>query len=154
MSSEKITKKDLIILWKLYENSRTTYKQLSKACELSIVSCYNRIEEMKKRGILRRFTIEINPRALGYNLEVFIEIRVPRAVRKRVAQEISKIGGVKNVWEITGDTDLLVHGFFIDNEDLDKFISLLIKQFPEITDIITRVVLHEYEDSKRPWFFR
>ena len=154
MNNKKIAREELIMLWRLYENSRITYKQLSKACSMSTVSCYNRVKGMKERGIIRRFTIEVNPKALGYNLEVFMEIKVPRAARKRIAQEISKIGGVKKVWEITGDSDLLVHGFFVDNDDLDKFISSLVKQFPEIKDIMTRVVLHEYEDSKKPWFFK
>jgi len=121
VKSEKIDKNKLHILWKLYENSRATYKQLSKVCKLSTVSCYNKVEELKKTGVIKRFTIEIDSKTLGYSLEVFIEIKVPRAVRKRIAQEISKIGGVKKVWEITGDTDLLVHGFFINNEDLDNF---------------------------------
>lgn len=150
----KIERDELIILWKLYENSRATYKQLSKECAISTVSCYNKVQSMKERGIIRRFTIEVDPKALGYNLEVFMELKCPRAARKRVAQEISKIGGVKEVWEVTGDSDLLVHAFFVDNDDLDKFISLLIKKFPEITDIITRMLLHKYEDSKIPWFFK
>ncbi len=145
---------ELVILWQLYQNSRTTYKKLSKMCNVSIVSCHNKVKYMEKNNIITRFTIEVNPKALGYNLEVFIEIRIPRMIRKRVAEEISKMGGVDKVWEITGDTDLLIHGFFKDNDDLDKFISRLIKQFPEIADIITRVVLHKYEDSKRPWFFK
>ena len=150
----KIEQDELIILWKLYENSRATYKQLSKECTISTVSCYNKVQSMKERGIIKRFTIEVDPKALGYNLEVFMELKCPRAVRKRIAQETSRIRGVKEVWEITGDSDLLVHAFLLDNEELDKFISLLVKKFPEITDIITRVVLHKYEDSKRPWFFK
>jgi len=84
----------------------------------------------EKTGIIRRFTIEIDPKNLGYSLEVFMEIKAPRTVRKRIAQEISKIGGVKKVWEITGDTDLLIHGFFINNEDLDNFITILFKKIP------------------------
>lgn len=154
LNNKKIARDELIILWRLYENSRITYRQLSKACGMSIVSCYNKVKSMKERGVIERFTIGIDPKALGYNLEVFMEIKCPRAVRKRIAQEISKIEGVKKVWEITGDSDLLVHVFFVDNDDLDRFISLLIKRFPEITDIITRVVLHKYEDSKRPWFLK
>jgi len=154
MKSEKIDKNKLYILWKLHENSRTTYKQLSKVCKLSPVSCYNQVKELKKTGVIKRFTIEIDPKALGYSLEVFMEIKVSRAIRKRIAQEISKIGGVKKVWEITGESDLLVHGFFINNEELDNFITILVKKFPEIKDIITRVVLHAYEDTNTPWFFR
>ena len=154
MKNEKITREELIILWGLYENSRATYEQLSKTCGISPVSCYNKVKSMKERGIIERFTIEVNPKALGYNLEVFMEIKCPRAIRKKIAQEISKIEGIEEVWEVTGDSDLLVHGFFVNSDDLDRFISLLIKRFPEIIDIMTRVVLHVYKDSKKPWFYR
>lgn len=42
---------------------------------------------------------------------------------KKIAQEISKIEGIEEVWEVTGDSDLLVHGFFVNSDDLDRFIS-------------------------------
>ncbi|RLF78535.1 hypothetical protein DRN39_00795, partial [Thermococci archaeon] len=142
----------LYILWELYSNSRITYKQLSKKCNLSIVSCYNKVKELKNSGIIQKFTIEVNPKKLGYNLEVFIELEVLRESRKEVAQKICKMGKVKEVWEITGDTDLLIHAFFTDNEDLDDFISFLVKEFPQIKNIITRVILHKYEEAEKPWF--
>jgi len=144
----------LYILWELHNNSRITYNQLSKKCNLSIVSCYNKVKELKNNGVIQKFTIEVNPKKLGYNLEVFIELEVLREARKGIAQKVCKMEGVKKVWEITGDTDLLIHAFFTDNEDLDKFISLLVKRFPEIKNIITRVVLQKYEDVEKPWFIR
>ncbi|MBC7094901.1 Lrp/AsnC family transcriptional regulator [Thermococcus sp.] len=80
MNKFKLPDLQLKILRELYLNSRVTYKELGRKFRVSSVTCYNRIQEMVKKNIIRNFTIDINHKKLGYTLEVLLELKVKKGL--------------------------------------------------------------------------
>lgn len=142
---------NISILRELYTNSKVTYRELEKKIGVSSVTCYNRITEMKRNGIIEGFTININPRELGYTIEVLIELKVRRGLPRETAKGLYKLPNVEYVWEITGQTDLIVRAFFRDVDELNAFLHEIGNRFPQIENIITHVVLGSYRNPN-PWF--
>jgi DNA-binding Lrp family transcriptional regulator len=64
---EKIDARDLKILEILKENSRTTYQQIAKKVLLSHDAVADRIKGMHSKGIISKFTLDINYRLLDYD---------------------------------------------------------------------------------------
>ena len=145
MNKFKLPDLQLKILRELYLNSRVTYKELGRKFKVSSVTCYNRIQEMTKENIIRNFTIDINHKKLGYTLEVLLELKVKRGLPRPVALKIHKLPHVEDVWEITGDTDLIVRAYFKDVDELNDFLHTLGNNYPEIENVITHVVLGSCE---------
>jgi len=141
----------LRILKELYKNSRTTYKELGKKCNTTSVTCYNKVREIIENGVIKRFTIDVDHKQLGYELEVLLELKVKRGLPRPVALKIHKLPHVEDVWEITGDTDLIVRAYFKDVDELNDFLHLLGNNYPEIENVITHVVLGSYKNPE-PWF--
>lgn len=139
------------ILRKLYINSRTTYKELGKQCGTSSVTCYNKVQEMVENGIIKRFTIDVDHKQLGYELEVLLELKVKRGLPRPVALKMYKLPHVEDVWEITGDTDLIVRAYFKNVDELNDFLHMLGNNYPEIENVITHVVLGSYKNPEA-WF--
>ncbi|MBC7094902.1 Lrp/AsnC ligand binding domain-containing protein [Thermococcus sp.] len=68
-----------------------------------------------------------------------------------MALKIHKLPHVEDVWEITGDTDLIVRAYFKDVDELNDFLHTLGNNYPEIENVITHVVLGSYKNPE-PWF--
>jgi len=146
MKNVKLHKLYLKLLKELYENSRETYEKLGKTCGVSSVTCYNWTQVMKKEGIIKRFTIDIDYKKLGYNVEVLIEIKAKRSLSQKIAKKISTLPNVTHVWDVTGETDIIIRGFFRNTEELSSFLYNTLQKFPEIERMTTHVVLESYEN--------
>lgn len=146
-----ISKIDLTILRELYKNSRITYKELGKRIGISNVTSYNRVKEILNQDIIRGFTIDVDSKKLGYTIEVLLELKVKRGLPRPVALKLYKLPHVEDVWEITGDTDLIVRAYFKNVDELNDFLHMLGNKYPEIENVITHVVLGSYKNPE-PWF--
>ena len=151
MNKIKLSDLQLKLLRELYLNSRVTYKELGRKCGVSSVTCYNKIQEMIREGIIKDFTVDVDHKKLGYRLEVLLELKVKRGLPRPLALKLYKLPHVEDVWEITGDTDLIVRAYFKDVDELNDFLHMLGNNYPEIENVITHVVLGSYKNLN-PWF--
>ena len=87
---------------------------------------------MIENGVIKRFTIDVDHKQPGYGLEVLLELKVKRGLPRPVALKVHKLPHVEDVWEITGDTDLIVRAYFKDVDELNDFLHLLGNNYPEI----------------------
>ena len=146
MKNFKLHKLHLKVLRELYRNSRETYGKLGKMCGVSSVTCHNWVQAMKREGIIRRFTIDIDYKKLGYSVEALIEIKANRSLSQKIAKKISTLPNVTHVWDITGETDIIVRAFFKNTEELSSFLYNTLQKFPEIERMTTHIVLESYEN--------
>ncbi|USG99082.1 Lrp/AsnC family transcriptional regulator [Thermococcus argininiproducens] len=106
---------------------------------------------MVENGVIKRFTIDVDHKQLGYELEVLLELKVKRGLPRPVALKLYKLPHVEDVWEITGDTDLIVRAYFKNVDELNDFLHMLGNNYPEIENVITHVVLGSYKNPEA-WF--
>lgn len=63
---------DLVILQMLLEDARRTYNEIATAVDLSPPAVSDRINRLKERGIIHRFTIDINHELMNGGTNVLI----------------------------------------------------------------------------------
>ena len=66
---------DDALLRLLEKNSRTSTADLARALGMSAPSVAERMKRLEEGGVIRLFTVEVDPAALGYPLAVYIRIR-------------------------------------------------------------------------------
>jgi len=54
------------------ENSRTPIMKIAEKLGVSETAIRKRIRKMEKNGIIKKYTVEIDPRKLGYNVIALI----------------------------------------------------------------------------------
>src|SRR3954452_15957572 len=59
----------------LVKDSRTSLKDLAQQVGLSSPSVSERLRRLEERGVIRAFTVEIDPEALGYPLQAIVRVR-------------------------------------------------------------------------------
>jgi Lrp/AsnC family transcriptional regulator, leucine-responsive regulatory protein len=67
---------DLKILDLLQQDARMTNADIAEQVNLTASSVYERVRKMQDQGIIRRYTIQVDPAALGKPLTAFIRLTV------------------------------------------------------------------------------
>jgi len=94
---------DRLLLEALTRDARMSLKALAAHAGLSAPSAADRIKRLQERGIITGFTVEIDPAALGYALEVIVRIR-PLPGNLHVVQKlIEDTAAITACDKVTGD---------------------------------------------------
>jgi len=97
---------DVRILQLLKENSRMSYVDIGKAVGLSEGAVRNRVQALVDSDVIRRFTIDIAP---SVNIRALISISVnPSTPTSDVSKAVRGLSAIEQIYEITGDYDILV----------------------------------------------
>jgi len=89
----------------LRKNGRISFVELGKILGLSEGAVRRRVKLLQERGIIKRFTIEID-KSYGVRAVTFLQLEAGASPRK-VADRIAEVPGVEKVYELTGRFDAL-----------------------------------------------
>jgi DNA-binding Lrp family transcriptional regulator len=111
-------------------------------------TAYNRIKSLEERGVLKAYTVIVNPVKVGYSLTAIILIQAEGKHLIDVEKEISTIENVIAVYDITGDYDIAVIARFKNRFDLNSFIKGLLAM-PYVRRTVTNVILNVVKEDFR-----
>jgi len=143
----KINRTDKELIDLLLDNGRMPYSALAKKVGLSRGMVAKRIENMQKKGIIEKFTVLVSREYFRNPLPVFFEINVSPRHIKKVAEEISIHDDIFVVYQMSGNSGLHVHGYFIDINDVYKFIHDHINTLPGIQEISTEFIIKKFKSQ-------
>jgi Lrp/AsnC family transcriptional regulator, leucine-responsive regulatory protein len=116
---------DAQLLRLLDADSRTSTAELARALAMSAPSVAERLKRLAEVGVIRRFTVEINPAALGYALAVHIRIRPTAGQLNKVAELVAGLPEIVGCDRITGDDCFLARAYVRSVDDLERLIDRL-----------------------------
>lgn len=110
----------------LLADGRATFQEIGRQVSLSAPAVKRRVDLMVARGEISGFTAVINPAALGWNTEAYIELYYDGNVLKsELEANLSTIPEVVGVWSVSGDADALVHVMAGSMAELEDTIELI-----------------------------
>ncbi|WP_207476352.1 Lrp/AsnC family transcriptional regulator [Arenibaculum pallidiluteum] len=127
---------DRRIVEALFENARLSLKELSGRVNLSSPSVAERLRRLEERGVIRAFTVEVDPRALGYQLQAMVRIR-PLPGRLHTVQE--QLAGIPEIVEcdkVTGDDCFIARMLVRTIEQLDEILDRIADKAETSTAIV------------------
>ena len=113
------------LLAALQYDANTSYVSLSKKFNVSDVAVRKRVLKLKKDGIIKRYTIEIDQRKLGFELTAFIGFDVEAESYTFIINELKDWKQVQSIFQTSLDHDFLMECWFRNNDDLTEFINKL-----------------------------
>lgn len=91
-------------------NARSSYAEIGKVVGLSAPAVKRRVDRLLETGVLRGFTAVVDPEALGWGTEAFVEVHcrgnVPPA---RIRARLEPLPEVVAAYTVTGAADAIVH---------------------------------------------
>ncbi|OZI25375.1 AsnC family transcriptional regulator [Bordetella genomosp. 7] len=94
---------DRRLLEMLAANARVTTAQLARQVGMSPPSVADRVRRLEEAGILRGYTVDVDPVALGYTLTAIVRIRPLPGQLRKVEKLIAGIGQFVECDKVTGD---------------------------------------------------
>jgi DNA-binding Lrp family transcriptional regulator len=71
----KLDHYDLLLLAALQEDGRVPQSELGQRANLSTAAVNRRLQLLKSAGVIEGFTARLNPKALGHDLTVIVEVK-------------------------------------------------------------------------------
>ena len=101
---------DRKILALLVENGRASYAEIGTRVGLSTPAVKRRVDRLVATGVIRGYTVLIDPEALDGGTEAFVELHCrsrtdPDEIRSMVADQPEVVAA----YTVTGDADALLH---------------------------------------------
>jgi len=96
---------DFKIIELLKKNGRMSFIEIGKLVGLSEGAVRRRVRMLQERGIIKRFTIEVN-RGYGVSAATFLQFE-PGGSPREVVEKLAKIPGIETIYELTGRFDAL-----------------------------------------------
>jgi DNA-binding Lrp family transcriptional regulator len=101
---------DQQIVAELSRDARRSFRALGEEVGLSAPAVKRRVDRLVEAGVIEGFTAVIDPRALGWSTEAFVELFCEgRTPPELIRSTLSPYPEVVGAYTIAGDPDALLH---------------------------------------------
>ncbi|MFC3039589.1 Lrp/AsnC family transcriptional regulator [Virgibacillus xinjiangensis] len=129
----------------LSEDGRISYVDLAEKIGLSRVAVKDRIDSLKNRGIIEKFSVVINSEKAGKKVSAFFEVDVEPKHMQEVAQNLADNPHVASIYQMTGPSTLHMHVLVEDFPKLEAFINQELYAVEGITRVESSVILKRFK---------
>ncbi|TFG35010.1 Lrp/AsnC family transcriptional regulator [Candidatus Thorarchaeota archaeon] len=140
-STEKIDDKDRQIIEILSDNARTSLRDIKKEVELSPSSIRNRMERLVELGVIKRYTVEVDYRKMGYEIQVIVLITTRPGASEQLYEKFNDNKQITEVLRTTGPANFILTVRVKDIDDLTHFITGELEHLDGIERIETMFIL-------------
>ncbi|TAM49662.1 MAG: Lrp/AsnC family transcriptional regulator [Paraburkholderia sp.] len=114
---------DRALLRLLAQDARTAIADLAREVGLSAPSTAERLRRLEAQGVIERYTVQVDPRALGYTLQAIVRVKPLPGQLHLVEDEIRRIPEFVECDKVTGDDCFICRLFLRNIEELDGILS-------------------------------
>lgn len=113
---------DRALLRLLAEDARMPVADLAREIGLSAPSTAERLRRLEAQGVIERYTVQVDPRALGYTLQAIVRVKPLPGQLHLVEDEIRRIPEFVECDKVTGDDCFICRLFLRTIEELDEIL--------------------------------
>ncbi len=140
-SSEKIDKFDEKIIEMLTEDSRSSLRDIGKRVKLSASSVRNRMARLVELGVIKRYSVDVDWRKLGYDIQVLLLISSWSSSVKEIYESLMELDEILRVFWTSGPANLVCLIRVRDMNELSQFITEKIDRIRGIQKVETMFLM-------------
>ncbi len=131
---------DKRILEIMKKDSRCPYVDIADQLGVSEGTVRSRVHKMTEDGVIRGFTIKTNSKNVKALVEVSIDVNTDT---EEIARRMSEYDGVTEVFEVTGDQDIIAIVDVESTQNLNDIIEK-VRKYDNVLSTRTRLILKEH----------
>ena len=126
-----IDKKDKKLLAELLKDGRESFSGLAKSCRMTRQSIFSRVKSLKRKGVIKNFTVNLDQQKLDLNIKAYILISADPLgkFREKAIKTLMQLPQISQIHILFGRFDFLV--------------EVLVKDINELSNLLGRI--HELE---------
>jgi Lrp/AsnC family transcriptional regulator, leucine-responsive regulatory protein len=145
---ENLNQLDFQILEHLSINARVTWTELSTQLGLSAPAITERVRKLEERGVIRGYTVLLEPEVLNCGLLAFIAVQIPDTKsRKTFLARVKSMPQVLECHHMSGDDDYWLKVRCADTKALEKIVTEDLKSISNGIKTRTSIALSSFKDS-------
>ena len=116
---------DRRILTALHADARMPNSALAELIGIAPSTCHGRVRRLQELGVIRGFYADIDPSAIGLQLQAMISVTLQSNARGKIRsfiQHIRRRPQVMDVYFLAGADDFILHVAARDTDDLRSFV--------------------------------
>jgi Lrp/AsnC family leucine-responsive transcriptional regulator len=145
VTTDKIDENDRKIIEILSSNARTSLRDIKKKVDLSPSSIRNRMERLVNIGVIKRYTLDVDYRKIGYDIQVLALITSKPSESDTLCQALSKFDAITEVLRTSGPANFICMVRVQNIGELTKFITCELEKLNGVERIETMFVLPQDE---------
>jgi Lrp/AsnC family leucine-responsive transcriptional regulator len=146
----ELDKIDRRILDLLQKDGRTTMTDLAAKVGLSTTPVTERVRRLEREDVITGYHARVNPKALGKNLLVFVEIKLSAKsgeVFERVKKEMLFVPEVMECHLVSGDFDYLIKARMSEMGEYRRLLGNILLKLPAAAESRSYVVMEELKET-------
>lgn len=137
---------DKRILRELLKNSRRSNRQLAAELGIATSTVIKRIGNMESQGIIKKYSVTLDQKKLGYEITAVIEVIAAKGKLKEMENKIASLPNIYEVYDMTGTADAIIIGSFKNTDELSELTKNLL-DMPRVGRANTHVVLSKVKED-------
>ena len=137
---------DKKILEQLQKDARITNVALAESVNLSPAPCLRRVRDLEDQKVITGYTALLDPEKVGWNVSVFIEVRLEKQVLEQLKifeETIEQYPEVMECYLMTGTFDYLLRVIAKDLNSLQSFITNKLASIPNVSKMRSSIALKQ-----------
>ena len=144
---------DLAILRVLRDDSRKTLQEIGAMVGLSPTSCWTRIKKLEAQGVIKRYTVDLDPAKLGYKDFVIVQLTLESHTDETLyefGRVLATIPEVQEAYLVSGDYDYYIRIAVRDTRDYERLLREKLYKIPGIRHSKSSFVLRVLKEVSVP----
>ena len=144
---------DMAILRLLLEDSRRTLQDIGAEVGLSPTACWSRIKRLETEGVIKRYTIAVDPGRIGYHDSVIVQLTLESHTEDTLyafGQVLATIPEVQEAYLVSGDYDYYIRIAVRDTRDYERLLREKLYKIPGIRHSKSHFVLRVLKEATVP----
>ncbi|WP_395315746.1 Lrp/AsnC family transcriptional regulator [Variovorax sp. UC74_104] len=152
-SEGSFDKTDLAILRVLLLDSRKTLQEIGNEVGLSPTSCWTRIKKLEATGVIKRYTVDVDPAKLGYHDSVIVQVTLESHTDETLydfGRTLATIPEIQEAYLVSGDYDYYIRIAVRDTRDYERLLREKLYKIPGIRHSKSHFVLRVLKEASVP----
>lgn len=124
------------LLHLLRDDPRMSVSEMARRVGMSAPAVRERIQRLEEAGVIKGYRLEIDPRALGYPLAVFVRVRPMPGKLPNIAELASTLPQVVECHRVTGEDCFIMKVYLDSLDNLDKILDQFLVYGQTTTSIV------------------
>ncbi len=145
-SMDRVDDKDLQIIEILSKNARISLRDIKKKVNLSPSSIRNRMEHLVEIGVIKRYTVDIDYRKMGFDIQVLVQITAKPGASRELCARLSDYEQVSEILRTAGPANFILRVRVKDIAELTRFITGELEGLEGVQRIETMFILPDDDE--------
>jgi DNA-binding Lrp family transcriptional regulator len=140
------------ILAELLRDASQTLQQIAARVGLSPSPCWKRMKAMEAAGVIRGYTVVVDPAAVGLGLRVLVACNLAQHSQDTVRRFEAAVAASPAIVECrstTGEADYMMTVLVPDIQAYERFLHDTLFRLPGVTQVRSAIVLKEVKAEVR-----